>query len=192
MIRYFVIAADGQKYGPADVATLNNWIAEGRLQSQSLLQEENSSLQVEARGVPALKFVPRTVGTIPTPPPAPQTPGPSSPGFGNPYDAPRPMGPSQPQPFSSNYPRGPQFQPKPAMSGQLVWVWVCTIVAPFLVFFFFIGGLITSSYGLRGGIAMYSAGYRTQGIILIALNAIWLALWIITRFVIPVRLGPFR
>lgn len=192
MIKYFVIAADGQKYGPADVPALNNWIAEGRLQPTTMLQEENSTLQVEARGVPALKFVARPVGTQPAPPaavpPPAQVPGP---GLGNPYDTPRPMGP-QPQPFSSSYPRDSQYQQKPAMSGQLVGVWACTIAAPFLIFFFWIGGLITSGYGLRGGVAIYSAGYRAQGIVLIALNAIWLALWIITRFVIPVRYGPFQ
>lgn len=189
MIRYFVVAADGQKYGPADVATLNNWIAEGRLQPTSTLQEENSSVQVQASGVPALKFIARpAVGTIAPPPTVPSAP--QVPMLGNPYDTPRP---SAPQPFNSNYPRGGQYQTQPRnMSGQLVTIWICTIAAPFLIFFFFIGGLITSSYGLRGGIALYSSGYRAQGVVLISLNAIWLVLWVVTRFIIPVRYGPFH
>ena len=39
-MRYFVIGANGELYGPADIATLNQWIAEGRLTPTSMLQEE--------------------------------------------------------------------------------------------------------------------------------------------------------
>lgn len=186
MIKYFVIAADGQRYGLADVPTLNQWIGEGRLQPHSILQDEKGGVQVEARGVPALKFVARpAVSPIAPPPPGPTL----APGLGNPYDTPRPS--VQPQAFS-NYTPGSYPRPNPGMTSQLVVVWLCTIAAPLLIFFFWIGGLITSSYGLRGGFALYGSGYRTQGVILITLNVIWLALWIYTRFVVRTRFGPFQ
>jgi len=55
-VRYFVIANDGQKYGPADVATLNQWIVEGRLLPNQMLEDEASGARVAASSVPGLNF----------------------------------------------------------------------------------------------------------------------------------------
>jgi hypothetical protein len=63
-MRYFVIGDDGQKYGPADVATLNSWITEGRLLATTLLENEATGERVAAQATPGLAFA--AVG-IPTP-----------------------------------------------------------------------------------------------------------------------------
>ncbi len=53
---YFVIADDGNKYGPADLATLNSWIAEGRLQPTTILEEVQTMERRPASAVPGLNF----------------------------------------------------------------------------------------------------------------------------------------
>jgi hypothetical protein len=53
---YFVIADDGNKYGPADLATLNAWIAEGRLQPNTILEEVQTMERRPASAVPGLNF----------------------------------------------------------------------------------------------------------------------------------------
>jgi hypothetical protein len=55
-VRYYVLSDDGQKYGPADVPTLNQWIAENRLLPTQMLEEEASGARFAARAVPGLNF----------------------------------------------------------------------------------------------------------------------------------------
>ena len=55
-MRYYVLSDDGQKYGPADVPTLNQWIAENRLLPTQMLEEEGSGARLAARAVPGLNF----------------------------------------------------------------------------------------------------------------------------------------
>lgn len=55
-MRYFVIGNDGQKYGPADIATLNDWVAQGRVLPTQILEEESSGSRVAAQSVPGLNF----------------------------------------------------------------------------------------------------------------------------------------
>jgi len=55
-VRYIVLSEDGTKNGPADIDTLNKWIAEGELRENSLLQEELSSKQHLAVSIPQLRF----------------------------------------------------------------------------------------------------------------------------------------
>jgi hypothetical protein len=64
-MRYFVIGDDGQRYGPADVPTLNQWIQEGRVRQTTLLQPEAGGATVAASIIPDLSFAPQ--------PGAPQT-----------------------------------------------------------------------------------------------------------------------
>lgn len=59
-MRYYVIAPDGQRYGPADVETLNAWITEGRVTPNQLLEEEGSGTRVAASAVPGLVFPQQT------------------------------------------------------------------------------------------------------------------------------------
>jgi hypothetical protein len=55
-MNFFIIASDGQKYGPADIATLNHWIQEGRVLSTSMLEDASSGAQVPATSVHGLIF----------------------------------------------------------------------------------------------------------------------------------------
>ena len=55
-VNYFVIAADGQKYGPADVPTLNHWAQEGRVLATSMLEDAATGQQYLATSVPGLQF----------------------------------------------------------------------------------------------------------------------------------------
>jgi hypothetical protein len=58
-MRYFVVAEDGSKYGPADVNLLNEWIDEGRLHPGMNLEEEGTHVKVAAASVLGLDFMPR-------------------------------------------------------------------------------------------------------------------------------------
>ena len=164
MIKYFVIAADGQKYGPADVPTLNTWIAEGRLQPTTMLQEANSSVQVEAHGVPALKFTARPANAPPPSAPAiPPASSPAVPNLGNPYDTPTPPSLTQPQTFSSNYPRGPAPQPnRSAHTGAILMGWASTDRGAGRHLLHFVGA-IADLLGLSGGRLSVSAGAHHSG-----------------------------
>lgn len=57
-MNYYVIAADGQKYGPADVSTLNQWAQEGRLQPHTMLEDVVTNARVQASMVPGIMFPP--------------------------------------------------------------------------------------------------------------------------------------
>lgn len=51
-----MVTADGQKFGPADVNTLQQWANEGRLLATSMLEEEISGNRVQAGAVPGLNL----------------------------------------------------------------------------------------------------------------------------------------
>ena len=53
-MQYYVIGPDGNKYGPADVATLKSWITENRLTPQSMLEDFNTGQRLPASSVPGL------------------------------------------------------------------------------------------------------------------------------------------
>lgn len=66
-MRYYVIADDGRKYGPVDVAALNQWIGEGRVFSTSLLEAEANGARLSAASVPGLSFPTNVPPVAPTP-----------------------------------------------------------------------------------------------------------------------------
>lgn len=53
-MRYFVINPDGQRYGPADLATLQQWANEGRVVATTALEEEATGTRTQASAVPGL------------------------------------------------------------------------------------------------------------------------------------------
>jgi hypothetical protein len=55
--RFFVLWPDGQKFGPADVQTLQRWAVENRIGPATLLEDEHSGRHVRAVDVPALQPV---------------------------------------------------------------------------------------------------------------------------------------
>ncbi len=95
-MRYFVITDDGNRYGPADLETLNQWIQEGRLLATTLLEEEASGARIAASAVPELTFpIPApgaTTGQAPGGGASPPTSGPASNPYSAPYQRPGPGG----------------------------------------------------------------------------------------------------
>lgn len=53
---FFVIGADGSKYGPADVPTLSQWAADNRLNPNSELENASTGARTTASMVPGLMF----------------------------------------------------------------------------------------------------------------------------------------
>jgi len=84
-MQYYVIGPDGNKYGPADVPTLKQWVAENRLQPDSMLEDFNSGQRMPAASVAGL-FGDGTTATA--------TAGPTmGPAGASPYsEAPKPTG----------------------------------------------------------------------------------------------------
>lgn len=131
-MNYFVVLDDGRKFGPADAATLNQWIAENRVTRETLLEDEATGERKRADSVAGLAF-------SPAPPPVVQS---ARPAASSPFDplTPRPS-PTQPVPVkapSSTYLRPAQQEelvdgvPKRLKGGfnfaafWLTWVWgVC-------------------------------------------------------------------
>ena len=60
-MRYFVIGEDGELYGPADITTLNDWIAQGRLAPTTMIQEEFGGARFAASLLAGLSFSPNYV-----------------------------------------------------------------------------------------------------------------------------------
>jgi TM2 domain-containing membrane protein YozV len=52
---YLVKGADGNLYGPADLSTLNQWAAEGRIVADSVLMDQATMGQTFARDLPGLQ-----------------------------------------------------------------------------------------------------------------------------------------
>ncbi len=57
-MQYFVISPTGQKYGPADVQTLNSWAQEGRIVSTTMLEDASTGEVIPATQVPGLVIAP--------------------------------------------------------------------------------------------------------------------------------------
>lgn len=57
-MRYFVVAQDGQRYGPVNLATLNDWIAQGRVLPTTLLEDAEFGGMVTAGNVAGTVFSP--------------------------------------------------------------------------------------------------------------------------------------
>ncbi len=54
MVYYFVIGADGGRYGPADIDTLVQWTREGRVIESTLLIERGTEREVRADSITAI------------------------------------------------------------------------------------------------------------------------------------------
>ena len=51
---YYVIAQDGDRYGPADIPTLQQWVREGRIAPNTTLEDEVTGTQIRASLLPEL------------------------------------------------------------------------------------------------------------------------------------------
>ncbi|MEQ1821530.1 MAG: hypothetical protein ABL949_03385 [Fimbriimonadaceae bacterium] len=72
-MRYFALAENGQKYGPADIQTLQAWINQGRVDSKTILLEEASGERLATGSLGARQFPARTTA-IPWPAPTDTSP----------------------------------------------------------------------------------------------------------------------
>ena len=165
-MEYFVIAPDGQKFGPANVPTLNQWIQEGRIAPQTLLQDAGTGAQIVARALPALNFMPQP--TI-APPNA------------NPYTMPSPAQ----HPMFYNQAAQPWNQPPGVSSGQIVGAWICTVLAPVLIPFCYFG-LAGALFGCITGGQLVKEGKKAAGGTMIGFNALWIVLFVIFRIWVAV------
>jgi hypothetical protein len=106
-VGYFVVHPGGQRYGPADLPTLNQWAAEGRLVPDTPLIDAASGAQLFARDVSGL-FFPMTAGQSPGSSAPTMMPGPT---VGTPLGGYRP-------PKQTNAPYTPNFIPQTPLSGS--------------------------------------------------------------------------
>lgn len=97
-----MIATDGQRYGPADIQTLQSWIQQGRILHQTVLEEEMGGARIAASAVGALQFG----SPNPTAAPLTQSYTSQSSPYGTGYQppsAPQQPDPYQQNPYASNY-----------------------------------------------------------------------------------------
>jgi hypothetical protein len=125
--QYYVILPDGQRYGPASVAQLNQWILEGRVVASNHVEEVLSKRQYPVTQVPGIQF------------PGSQNPyqpqGVYAPPGSNTYSqAPSPSYPSlnQPNPYRSS--------PSDGGQGALVFSYLCSGFSLLTLFSAFIPG----------------------------------------------------
>lgn len=58
-MRYFVVFPNGQRFGPADMQTLQLWVAENRVGPATILMEESTGRTLPAMQLPALGLSPQ-------------------------------------------------------------------------------------------------------------------------------------
>lgn len=169
-MRYFVLAPTGERYGPAEIATLNEWAAANRLFPNSQLMEEMGGSVVIASTVPGITFgqaVPPAPAAGPMQPLAPGTYAPQVP------------------PAPSNYPRG--YTPQtglPTDNGlkDMLFAFGICIGAPLLAFI--------TWYGIFGAVAGVQLAWKAYqkgqklAILALVLNVLAIFVGIYMRFVL--------
>lgn len=161
---YFVVADDGNKYGPADVATLNQWIQEGRITPESSLQNEATGEMLRAQSVSGLVFQSQ--------PAAAPTYGTPTPGVG-PQGMQQPQGGFSPQGYAQNPYARPMGGPQ-AGQDDVNWGWIWFALS-FVCCGFFgnIFGLIRANRAMELGHPGANAP-RIANIIVLVLQVIYL------------------
>lgn len=182
-MKFYVIANDGGKFGPADIATLNQWIQEDRIYPDTQVESAETGMRQTARDVPGLVFA--------APAPAP--------GGAAPYQQADPLRqPTQQSPFTnppqpgSPYPRvGPgQFAPggvPPQCQGGFnfgafcfTWIWGLNHQAYWTLWGLLAalipcGGLIFKIYcGMKGNEAAWNSGRFSTPEECLACQKIWM------------------
>ena len=65
-MNYFVVGPNGERYGPADLATLNQWVGEGRVKADSLVQAEGDIELVPASQIEGIALALDAPAAAPT------------------------------------------------------------------------------------------------------------------------------
>lgn len=186
-MRYFVIAPDGNRYGPADVQTLSSWAQQNRLQPNSMLQDETSGQRVIASAVPGIFGAPAGYApSAPIIPPVPGTP------LATPMTPMAPAAPINPAVVGNQYQNSPSYrgQMRPgAYQSQVgsqdakkqAWSSIgFAVIAPILGFISYYG-IFLALAGVGTGWKAYQAGNRL-GIVGIVLNVIAVPAALVARF----------
>jgi len=182
-MQYFVLAADGKEYGPATVATLQQWVAESRLTPNHMLKDAATGQTIQAAHVPDLFPAQATAPPFAVPPVRPTGAVASTPHHNpaNPY-APNPMG-------GYSQPRGTNWSQPPGqilMGGQRSYSGsgnssalgsaILSCVLGLCLFFVLHGiGLITTSFALFRAIQHQAEG-RDHGVAAIIICVVTLAI----------------
>lgn len=113
--RYFVVGPGGQKFGPANSATLTQWAAEGRVTPTTELEHETTGQRVYPSQVPGLVLPVAAAGGVV---------GGIQPGGVMGGQGPLP---GQTQTQYSNYPRDP-YQNPDAGKSEVTWGFICAAI----------------------------------------------------------------
>ena len=132
--RYFVLGPGGQKFGPADAATLTQWAAEGRVTPTTELEQEMSGLRVFPSQVPGLVLPVAATGVAPGGVMPSTVVGGATPG---------------PQGYS-NYPRDTYVDPE-AGKKEVTWGFICAVVGLCCCCFASIGGIVLGNQAKKLG-----------------------------------------
>lgn len=177
--RYFVLGQGGAKYGPADVATLNQWAAEGRIAPGTLFEEEGTGRTVHGHEVAGLfmgqrgeHFPPGSYAG-----PGPYGQAPTAPGLRpeqNPY---------------GQAPQGPYYQPgvdTSSLKGLYTWSIVFTVLG--MLFFCCIGlfGLIFTILGSSDMKAGNLQGAKSKLTVALVIGIVSVCIGLVT---IPLRIA---
>lgn len=103
-MQYFVVLPDGQRFGPADIATLNQWAGEGRIAANCMIEDASTRAQTPATAFPGLTL-PGAAEAAPT------APGSTTQDWNTPPTA------------GSPYPRGGYVSPT-AGQGEMTAAWI--------------------------------------------------------------------
>lgn len=173
-MNYFVATQTGL-YGPADIALLSQWAGEGRLDPNSVLEEEGSGRRLTAGSVPGITFTTFQ-----------QAPNRSN--VVSPLPASHTTGPMQPLPpkIVSNY-RRPDYQPPLFLANEvdgrkeLRYSFIFAVAAP-IVAMVHLYGVAMAIGGIYCGVLAFQRG-RKLGIVGTFLNVVAIPLAIFLRFV---------
>lgn len=145
--QYYVLWPDGQKFGPADLSTLQRWVAENRVGPATLLENASNGHHIRASDLPALQSV--LTPTMPMGGPNPA---------GGPYAQPGPYGSSAPygQPVQGPYPAPGGFVPSNPAAGtaEVTISWVLG------AFGLLCCGVLAGAAGLIMGVIAHSKGQK--------------------------------
>ena len=191
-MKYYVIWPDGQKFGPADVDILNQWVSEGRVTRDTELEAVDSGARLRAGDLPGLLFpmeaaAPEAeasagspnVSSIGTPssyaPPETQSSGP----VGTPYGSPQ-------TPYQSPYQNPYQNPPQGYITGDdgskdVTYSFVCSILGFFCCCLLTVFGAYMGNRAKQKGHPNGNAAFITA-IVLLALQAVISVVYIIIVF----------
>jgi hypothetical protein len=202
--QYFVLADDGTKYGPADIANLNQWIADGRLLPTTLLEQEGSGITFRASAVTGLNFPTDSIYSQPPTVPSssassPGSPSPGAYGASNAYSS---YGSQESSAYAA-YPRmgydGNQVLPKGFNWGAFYfnWIWglnhrkylmLISLVIGFIPYVGILGLPLAIWFGFQGNQWAWESGRFTTIEDMMACQRIW-AKWALGIFLASLVIG---